>query len=139
MIHAPQSKGDHDWCRAQFAKFSIQIGEDGHFITWIRNDAPVWFVAYDGWLGRTCQMHMVGFQTFVPRALRKAAFDYAFGPLARTRVFGIVNSLKTHVLRLDLFLGFKEILRFPGDADDGGDIVLLQMTADEWKAKNGNR
>jgi hypothetical protein len=40
----------------------------------------------------------------------------------------VVNSFNKKAMKIDLWLGFEEILRVYGAHDEGGDIVLLQMT-----------
>jgi hypothetical protein len=138
VIYGPRTKAEHDWLRQVFKeRGEIGLTEDAHILTWLREREPVWFVAYDGWLGSTCQMHMLALQPYVPKTLRFAAFNYAFNVLKRTRVFGIVNSNNEKAMRLDKWLGFTEWTRFLGCHDQGGDIVILTMTAEDWN--NGQK
>jgi hypothetical protein len=134
VIVGPETKAQHDWLRYLFKeKGNIHLTGDAHILAWLREFQPAWLVAYDGWLGTTCQMHMLGLQPYVPKALRFAAFNYAFNRIGRTRVFGVVNSHNVRALRFDRWLGFKDLVTVPGCHDDGGDLVILTMTAEDWR------
>lgn len=119
-------------------KGGIVLSEYAQFIVWEREGTPKWIVAYDDWLGTTCQLHMTSETGYLaPAKLIKAVFHHAFVVLKRTHVLGVVNSLNTRAMRFDQWLGFKEVYRIPGAHLGGGDIVLFQMTPAEcrWLAK----
>lgn len=93
-----------------------------------------WVVGYTGFLGKTCQMHVVNLsKKTTPRKLIWAAFHYPFVMCGLETVFGVLNSNNAHAVDYDKKLGFKEVNRFPGVHDDGGDIVLLQMNRSDCR------
>jgi hypothetical protein len=139
VIHSPLDEEERQWCKDQFAAYQIDLSPLAHYLTWLRDGAPVWYVAYDGFVGSTCQMHVIGAQAYPPRKMAFAAFNYAFTMIGRKMVFGVVNSNNPHVLRFDLWLGFKEFARFPGVHDGEGDLVLLKMDENDWKERYGRR
>lgn len=108
----------------------VQPCGDQQAIFWVNNDSGQieWIVGYTGFIGKTCQMHMVNFGTQkTPRHLLWAAFDYPFNQLGLASVLGVVNSKNEKAMRYDQHLGFQEVLRFPGVHDNGGDLVLFKM------------
>lgn len=108
----------------------VQTCGDQQAIFWVdeENSQIDWVVGYTGFIGKTCQMHMVSFKGgFTPRKLLAAAFDYPFNQLNLELVFGVVNSGNEKAMKYDKHLGFTEAIRFPGVHDNGGDIVLFKM------------
>ena len=98
-------------------------------IFWVNKDNEIeWVVGYTAFIGKTCQMHVVNItEHATPRNLLFAAFDYPFNYLGVEKVIGIVNSNNERAMKYDQKLGFKEVQRFKGMHDDGGDIVLFAM------------
>lgn len=138
MIYGPRTKAEHDWLRNCFkTRGEIGLTEEAHILVWLRDHEPVWLVGYDAWLGSTCQMHMLALQPYIPKQLRFAAFNYAFNVIKRTRVFGLVNSRNPKALKLDRWFGFQPLVVVPGCHDDGGDLIVLTMTAEDWR--NGQK
>lgn len=108
----------------------VQPCGDQQAIFWVDEDNGKidWVVGYTGFIGKTCQMHMVNFKGgWTPRKLLWAAFDYPFNQLGLKTVLGVVNSNNEKAMKYDKHLGFTEALRFPGVHDNGGDIVLFKM------------
>lgn|GEM_PF-1963670 len=108
----------------------VRSTKDMRAILWVNNESKIveWVVAYDGFIGKTCQMHVVNLMgKMTPKQLLWAAFDYPFNQAGLSCVMGIVNSRNTDAMRYDTKLGFKEINRLKGMHDNGGDIVLLTM------------
>lgn len=107
----------------------VQPCGDQQAIFWVDENGQIdWVVGYTGFIGKTCQMHMVNFKEgFTPRALIRAAFDYPFNQVGCEIVLGVVNSKNEKAMKYDKHLGFTEALRFPGVHDNGGDIVLFKM------------
>lgn len=97
-------------------------------------------VGYNGFNGVSCFMHMAGEgPRWVTRKFLYHAFKYPFETLGFKMIFGLVPSGNTRALKMDLKLGFREILFIPGGHPDGG-LHLLQMNRDEcrWlEAPNG--
>jgi len=110
-------------------KSNVQTSTDAQWLVWECDGMPRWVVVLDGWLGSTCQIHQASLKTTAPpRSMIRAVFKHGFRVMKRTHIFGVVNSKDESVVRLDKWLGFREIYRVPGAHIRGGDIVLLEMT-----------
>jgi hypothetical protein len=109
-------------------------------LVWVNDEQQVeWVVGYTGFVGKTCQMHVVNLVTRrAPRKLLWAAFDYPFNQLHLQTVLGIVNSKNEQAMKFDRHLGFKELLRLEGQHENGGDLVVFAMDKDEcrWIQEN---
>jgi len=90
-------------------------------------------VGYNNFTGTSCHMHMAGdHPRWISREFIRAAFEYPFGTLDLTMVFGIVPSGNIRALGIDRKLGFRELIYIPGAHPDGG-IHILQMKRDECR------
>lgn len=123
-----------------FDKAGVQPCADMQALVWVNNEQKVeWVVGYTGFVGKTCQMHVVNLVTRrAPRKLLWAAFDYPFNQLNLKTVLGIVNSNNEQAMKFDRHLGFKELLRLEGQHENGGDLVVFAMDKDEcrWIKEN---
>lgn len=130
MITVPVSPEQVEWCKAYLeSRGAIGVSEYAQFLVWERDGMPKWVVAFDDWVGSTCQLYMAAPAGYAPpRSMIRTVFNHAFNVLKRTHVFGIVNSLNTRAMRLDQWLGFVQILRVQGCHTGGGDLVVFQMT-----------
>lgn len=137
MIKGATTMGEMSWCRQTLLKAKVIPSPFAHMLMWFGRLGPTWVVAYDDWLGRTCMMYMASTVAYPPKAFRWAVFNYPFNILQMKRVFGMVKSDNTAAMRLDLHLGFKEVYRAEECAEDGHDIVLLEMRAENWRAQHG--
>jgi len=97
-------------------------------------------VGYNNFTGTSCQMHMAGEGRWMNREFLYEAFRYPFETLGLTMVLGNVPSGNIRALRIDLKLGFKELLYIPGAHPDGG-IHLLQMKRENcrWLRNHGKK
>jgi len=87
-----------------------------------------WVVAYDGFVGKCCQMHVVNLNgKSAPRKMLWACFHYPFVQARLNYVIGVVNSNNEAAMRFDKHLGFEEMSRLPQGHDDGGDLVIMKM------------
>ena len=113
----------------------VQPCGDQQAIFWVGDDGQIdWIVGYTGFIGKTCQMHVVSFtKTYTPKKLLWASFDYPFNQLGLELIFGIVNSDNKLAMRYDKHLGFTEAIRFPRVHEDGGDLVVFQMKKAECR------
>lgn len=113
----------------------VQPCADLQAILWVNKDNEIeWIIGYTAWIGKTCQMHVVNVKgKTTPRELIFSAFDYPFNYCGIEKVFGVVNSKNEHAMKYDQKLGFKEVQRFNGVHDDGGDIVLFAMDKADCK------
>lgn len=111
------------------AKAYVQPCGDLRALFWVNKSNEIeWVIGYTAFIGKTCQMHVVNLtEHTTPRNLIFAAFDFPFNYLGIEKVFGVVNSNNERAMKYDQKLGFKEVQRFVGMHDDGGDIVLFGM------------
>ena len=110
-------------------EIGVQPCGDLQALFWANKEKQIeWVIGYTAFIGKTCQMHMVNLKGgYTPKELLRAAFDYPFNQGGIEKTFGIVNSNNTKAMEYDQKLGFKEIMRFAGMHDDGGDIVVFEM------------
>ncbi len=123
-------------------EIGVRATADLRAIFWVNKDTKFidWVVGYDGFVGKSCQMHVVNLgKKPTPRKLVWAAFDYPFNQAGLKVLFGIVNSNNDSAMKFDTQLGFTELSRIEGAHDDGGDIVLLTMRADDCKWTKGKK
>lgn len=116
-------------------EIGVKPTQDLRAIFWVSTKHKIeWVVAYDGFIGKVCQMHVVNLGgKMTPKKLLWAAFDYPFNQAGMSAVLGVVNSKNTDAMRYDMKLGFKEINRIEGAHDDGGDVVLFRMDKADCK------
>jgi hypothetical protein len=95
-------------------------------------------VGYNGWVGRTCCMHVVIAQpAHFSRAILREAFEFPFLVAGCEAVLALVDSTNEAALSLDKRLGFREIASVPHGGLDG-DLVILRMLRTEcrWLTKH---
>jgi RimJ/RimL family protein N-acetyltransferase len=116
-------------------KAYVQPCADLQAMFWVDKDNEIeWVIGYTAFIGKTCQMHVVNLKgKATPRELLFGAFDYPFNFLGIEKAFGVVNSKNENAMKYDQKLGFKEVQRFEGMHDDGGDIVLFAMDKADCK------
>ena len=111
-------------------EIGVQPSADQQAIFWANPETKVieWCIGFTAFIGKTCQIHVVNFnKKYTPRKLLWATFDYPFRQLGLESLIGIVNSNNEQAMKYDQNLGFKEVHRFAGLHDDGGDIVVFEM------------
>jgi len=123
-----------------FLKERVGVAWSGDFVSLGRvvDGVLVGVVGYNNFTGTSCHMHMAGDGgRWVDRAFLYEAFRYPFETLNLAMVFGVVPSGNTRALKMDLKLGFRELIYIPGAHPDGG-IHLLQMHRAEcrWLRKS---
>ena len=117
-------------------EIGVQPSADQQAILWANPETKVieWCIGFTAFIGKTCQIHVVNFnKKYTPRKLLWATFDYPFRQLGLESLIGIVNSNNEHAMKYDQNLGFKEVHRFAGLHDDGGDIVVFELKKDECR------
>lgn len=117
-------------------EIGVQPSADQQCIFWANPDtqAVEWCIGFTNFIGKTCQIHVVNFKKkYTPRKLLWATFDYPFRQLGLEALIGIVNSNNEQAMKYDQHLGFKEVYRFEGMHEDGGDIVVFRMNKDECR------
>ena len=111
-------------------EIGVQPSADQQAILWANPETKVieWCIGFTAFIGKTCQIHVVNFnKKYTPRKLLWATVDYPFRQLGLESLIGIVNSNNEQAMKYDQNLGFKEVHRFVGLHDDGGDIVVFEM------------
>jgi hypothetical protein len=111
-------------------EIGVKPTSDLQAIFWANPETQIieWCVGFDGFLGKTCQIHVVNFsKKYTPRKLLFAVFDYAFNKAGVETLIGTVNSLNEQAMQYDQNLGFTEKCRFEGVHDNGGDLVIFEM------------
>ena len=90
-------------------------------------------VGYNGFIGRTCCMHVVIQQPEVmsPRIVREA-FEFPFQVCNCEAVLGMVDSTNQAALDFDRRLGFTELTRIPNGGLEG-DLVIFRMLRGECR------
>lgn len=117
-------------------EIGVQPSADQQAIFWANPKTEVieWCIGFTAFVGKTCQIHVVNFnKKYTPRKLLWATFDYPFRQLGLESLIGIVNSNNEQAMKYDQNLGFKEVHRFAGLHDDGGDIVVFELKKDECR------
>ena len=117
-------------------EIGVQPSADQQSILWANPETKVieWCIGFTNFIGKTCQIHVVNFnKKYTPRKLLWATFDYPFRQLGLESLIGIVNSNNEQAMKYDQNLGFKEVHRFVGLHDNGGDIVIFEMKKDECR------
>ena len=117
-------------------EIGVQPSADQQAIFWAKPETKVieWCIGFTAFIGKTCQIHVVNFnKKYTPRKLLWATFDYPFRQLGLESLIGIVNSNNEQAMKYDQNLGFKEVHRFAGLHDDGGDIVVFELKKDECR------
>ena len=140
MVVSPRSASEY----RQFAEFlrhraGVVPSEDLRMIVWFTGGRPKLVVGFNSFVGKTCQMHVAmesGFR-FTPRAMLKACFSYAFVMCGIELLLGVVKSSNEAAMKYDQHLGFKELYRLPGLAEDDSDLVFFGMRKSECRFLKG--
>src|SRR4051812_26808838 len=73
--------------------------------------ALVGVVAFNGFTGDICQMHVAGDGNWMTRELIHAAFDYPFKQLGLAAIMAPVPGNNARALKMDKHFGFAEVYR----------------------------
>jgi RimJ/RimL family protein N-acetyltransferase len=99
----------------------------------VRDGQIIAVVGYDGFNGASCEMHVAAeAPNWLSRSFLKVVFDYPFNTCGLNMVVGKVPSGNREALRLDLHLGFKEVLVLDGAHPDGA-LHILVMRRDDCR------
>lgn len=115
----------------------LQMSEDFQAIVNVSSEELKGVVGFNGFLGKTAQVHIAGTGNWVTREFIRQVFDYAFNQLKLNYLIGVVNSDNARALRFDQRMGFKLWQTLPNGVADGVDLVILKMNRDECKWLNG--
>jgi RimJ/RimL family protein N-acetyltransferase len=90
-------------------------------------------VGYNGFVGRTCCMHVVvNKPEHMTRSIVREAFEYPFLRAGCEAVIGLVDSVNQAAIDFDKRLGFVEVARI-AHAGLEGDLVILRMLRSECR------
>lgn len=90
-------------------------------------------VAYNGFCGNVCQMHIAGDGNWVSREFIRAAFDYPFRQLGLAAVLGALPADNHKAMKFDTHFGMREVHRITNGWANGVDLVLVQMNREDCK------
>ena len=142
MIALPNSRQEYDEMVAFLtSRALVQPTPDLRVLGWVTENKLRMVVGLNAFIGSVCQIHVAmenGFK-FTPQEMLEYVFHQIFNVLEIKQLLGVVNSFNEHAMKYDLHLGFSEIARLPGMHDEGGDLVLLGMKADQCKYLNMNK
>jgi hypothetical protein len=114
----------HDWLKK---RIELPWSTDFRALARVVDNQIVGVVGYEGFTGTSCRMHMAGEgKHWVNREFLYRAFRYPFVTLGLAMVFAVIPSGNTEALKIDLKLGFTELIYVPGAHPDGG-IHFLQL------------
>lgn len=135
MLGWPRNTAEHEWGREfLFSRSGTLVQPDSHMLFWVVGGKPVWVTAFYNWMGWTCQGAFANDRTRIfPRAYIRACFTYVFNVQKRKMFFVGVNSTNEPSMRLQHWMGFKELWRGEALNRDGGDIVFLGMRREECR------
>jgi RimJ/RimL family protein N-acetyltransferase len=88
---------------------------------------PMGVVAYNGFCGRVCSMHIAGEGNWISREFIRAAFDYPFRQLELEAVLSPLAATNHRAMKLDTHFGFREVHRVENGWEPGIDLVILQL------------
>lgn len=90
-------------------------------------------VGYNGFVGRTCCMHVVIQRPDLvnPRMVRET-FEYPFNVCNCEAVLAFVDSHNAAALKFDRKLGFRDVMTIPCGGPHG-DMIVLQMLRGECR------
>lgn len=135
MIGVPRNAEQAEVCASLLElRNGSRPSPSARYLVWLCDNRPEWVVAFDNWLGTSCFVVQANTHTrFIPRTLIKATFEYAFGPLKRTLLFSAVDENNDIALRINKFVGFTEVTRFPSIMPDGGALILMSLRRDQCR------
>lgn len=125
------------------AKLGLHPSDDFRGVCYVRShlppDMPMGMddvtvaVGYNGFIGRTCCMHVVidRPESFTRKILREA-FEYPFVRCGCEAVIGLVDSVNEAAVEFDKRIGFVEVARI-AHAGLEGDLVILRMLRSECR------
>lgn len=90
-------------------------------------------VAFNGFCGNVCQVHLAGDGNWVSREFIKAVFNYVFNQLNLVAIVAPIAANNLRALKFDLHFGMKEVHRVKDGWEAGVDLIILQMLKSECK------
>ena len=136
MITLPSNRQEYDTMVGFLTSYAfVQATPDMRVLGWVSDNQLKMVVGLNAFIGSVCQIHVAmapGFK-FTPQEMLEYVFHQVFNVLEIKQLLGVVNSFNKHAMKYDLHLGFTEIARLPGMHDEGGDLVLFGMKADQCR------
>lgn len=110
----------------------LDWSEDLRLIGQVQNGDLTAVIAYNGFVGKICVMHVAAKGTrWITKELLWAAFDYPFNQCKVTSVIGLVAADNEKAIRLDEHLGFREVYRISDGFKEGVDLIVFQMDREQ--------
>lgn len=82
----------------------------------------------------SCWIHLVVYDSKIHEAnwFADEVLGFTFGPLRRRMLLTTTSSVNEGSLALQKGYGFKEVARIPNGVADGEDLVISQLTAEDY-------
>jgi RimJ/RimL family protein N-acetyltransferase len=102
-----------------------------------REDKLIGVVTFQGFVGRTCTLHVAGDGNWLTRHLIWQTFNTAFRLAGLLSIIAPVAGNNARALEFDKRLGFKEVHRVIDGWADGVDLIFLELKRQDcvWLAK----
>lgn len=145
MIITARTPEDYEVCRAYLRERGESPPEHTDWRVLAVTDEAQRIVAlatFDCFVGRTCYMHLEGFDGSDARWLTgpfiRAVFKYLFIDVGVIQVFGPVDSRDERLLRMARYLDFEELHRVKDGWEDGVDLVMMSLRKENcrWLEEN---
>lgn len=106
----------------------------------IERNETVGAVIFDNWTRNAVTAHIMVSNPMVFRhGFLEECFDFAFNHCDRKYMMGQLRSDNEKAYKLDMKMGFKEVLRIKDGFEDGVDCVIIQMHRDDCRFINRDR
>lgn len=90
-------------------------------------------VAFNGFCGNVCSVHIAGDGNWVSREFIKAVFDYVFRQLNLVAIVSPIAANNDRALRFDKHFGMREVHRIKNGWADGVDLIILEMRKEDCR------
>jgi hypothetical protein len=132
MIVSPRTPLQTQACVDFLREHGVQIkySEDLRLLARLNADMAICgVVAYNGFVGKVCTMHVAGDETrrWIDRQYLYLAFHYPFEVCKLNTIIAPVGAKNASALRLDRKLGFRDVYRIKNGWDENEDLILLEM------------
>lgn len=134
MIAYPETEGGRKVGRLFFYEFGgLVVSPDSHMLFWVTDGEIKWGVALHDWVGKTVQSSFVSRKKSpFPRALARVVSSYVYEVKELKMLYAVADSGNEAAIRLQRWIGFKELYRGEG-LHEGGDLILSGMSKDDCR------
>lgn len=90
-------------------------------------------VAFNGFCGNVCSVHLAGDGNWVSREFIRKVFDYPFRQLNLVAIVAPIAATNERALRFDKHFGMREVHRIKDGWEAGVDLILLEMRKEDCR------